>query len=191
MRENHKETYEDLFGELSEHLHQSLVQFHELTELPSYLNQTKDEDLLNRYQKSKEIEAKIFDKLNTDYLPFLPREDLLLITMDIVNLSRGLTKEKRLLMTLITDLNIAEVANGLEIIANLGTKLYHYLALIHRFKKIDVQHLLNLTNDAQTQMMMWQWNAKISGEIKVSLERVFQCIVKAFRSFILVCFKNT
>ena len=41
MRENHKETYEDLFGELSEHLHQSLVQFHELTELPNLFKTDK------------------------------------------------------------------------------------------------------------------------------------------------------
>ena len=53
MRENHKETYEDLFGELSEHLHQSLVQFHELTELPSYLKQTKTKTCLTVIKKQR------------------------------------------------------------------------------------------------------------------------------------------
>ena len=94
-----------------------------------------------------EIEAKIFNKLNTDYLPFLPREDLLLITMDIIKVSQELTKEHKQLVSLITDLNYQEIAVALEITVNLGTKLYHYLAHINRFKKIDVHHLLNLINE--------------------------------------------
>ncbi|HHU23959.1 MAG: hypothetical protein PHG08_05160 [Bacilli bacterium] len=191
MREKQKVTYEELFGELSEHLHQSLVLFNELTKLPSYLKQVKDEELLNHYQKSMEIEAKIFNKLNTDYLPFLPREDLLLITMDIIKVSQELTKEHKQLVSLITDLNYQEIAVALEITVNLGTKLYHYLAHINRFKKIDVHHLLNLINEAQTQMMMWQWNTKVSDELKWSLDKVFNSIVKSYKSFILVCFKNT
>ena len=95
MREKQKVTYEELFGELSEHLHQSLVLFNELTKLPSYLKQVKDEELLNHYQKSMEIEAKIFNKLNTDYLPFLPREDLFVDYDEYYKSFSELTKEHK------------------------------------------------------------------------------------------------